>query len=65
MCGIAGLIHKGKIVNIGKELQDMLQALKHRGPDSTGFALYGQGNNPGDILCALKLEKMLLKVVLQ
>ena len=48
MCGIAGLIHKGKTVNIGKELQDMLQALKHRGPDSTGFALYGQGNNPGD-----------------
>ena len=49
MCGIAGLIHKGKIVNIGKELQDMLQALKHRGPDSTGFALYGQGNNPGAV----------------
>ena len=37
MCGIAGLIHKGKTVNIGKELQDMLQALKHRGPDSTGL----------------------------
>ena len=43
MCGIAGLIHKNKTVNIGKELQDMLQALKHRGPDSTGFALYGEG----------------------
>ena len=45
MCGIAGLIHKGKTVNIGKELQDMLQALKHRGPDSTGFALYGEGHD--------------------
>tara|TARA_B110001454_G_scaffold217440_1_gene242777 strand:+ start:1357 stop:2298 length:942 start_codon:yes stop_codon:yes gene_type:complete len=44
MCGIAGLIHKNKTVNIGKELQDMLQALKHRGPDSTGFALYGEGH---------------------
>ena len=43
MCGIAGLIHKGKTVNIGYELQNMLQALKHRGPDSTGFALYGEG----------------------
>ena len=43
MCGIAGLIHKGKTVNIGKELENMLQALKHRGPDSTGFALYGEG----------------------
>jgi len=43
MCGIAGLIHKGKTVKIGLELQNMLQALKHRGPDSTGFALYGEG----------------------
>ncbi|GMQ75512.1 MAG: glutamine amidotransferase family protein [Gammaproteobacteria bacterium] len=41
MCGIAGLIHKGKSANIGEELTAMLQSLKHRGPDSTGFALYG------------------------
>jgi len=39
MCGIAGLIHRDKSVNIGSELQSMLQALKHRGPDSTGYAL--------------------------
>jgi len=50
MCGIAGLIHKGKTVNIGKELQDMLQALKHRGPDSTGFALYGEGSGDNYIM---------------
>lgn len=42
MCGIAGLIHKGKSSNIGGELTAMLQSLKHRGPDSTGFALYGK-----------------------
>ena len=41
MCGIAGLIHRGKSSNIGEELTSMLQSLKHRGPDSTGFALYG------------------------
>ena len=41
MCGIAGLIHRGKRSDIGSELSSMLQALKHRGPDSTGFALYG------------------------
>jgi hypothetical protein len=41
MCGIAGLIYKGKSANIGGEMTAMLQALKHRGPDSTGFALYG------------------------
>ena len=41
MCGIAGLIHRGKDSNVGSELTSMLQALRHRGPDSTGFALYG------------------------
>ena len=35
MCGIAGLIHRGKSSDVGNELQLMLQALKHRGPDST------------------------------
>ena len=50
MCGIAGLIHKGKTVNIGKELKDMLQALKHSGPDSTGYALYGEGESDNYIM---------------
>jgi hypothetical protein len=41
MCGIAGLIHRGRSSNVGSEMTAMLQALKHRGPDSTGFAVYG------------------------
>ena len=41
MCGIAGLIHRGKTSDIGAEMTSMLQSLRHRGPDSTGFALYG------------------------
>lgn len=41
MCGIAGLIHRGSTSDIGQQMTSMLQALKHRGPDSTGFALYG------------------------
>ncbi len=45
MCGIAGLIWKDKSSNIGGEMTQMLQALKHRGPDSTGFALYGKPSN--------------------
>ena len=45
MCGIAGLIHRGKTSDIGAEMTSMLQSLKHRGPDSTGFALYGRGGN--------------------
>ena len=50
MCGIAGLIHKDKSVNIGTELQSMLQALKHRGPDSTGYALYGDTDGKNFIM---------------
>ncbi len=42
MCGIAGLIHRGKSSDVGTEMTSMLQSLKHRGPDSTGFALYGK-----------------------
>ena len=44
MCGIAGLIHRGKQADIGGELLLMLQALKHRGPDSTGLAVYGSSS---------------------
>jgi glutamate synthase domain-containing protein 1 len=41
MCGIAGIIHRNGDADIGSELTRMLQSMKHRGPDSTGFALYG------------------------
>ncbi len=41
MCGIAGLIHRGGTSDVGREITAMLQSLKHRGPDSTGFAVYG------------------------
>ena len=50
MCGIAGLIHRGKSSNVGGELQSMLQALKHRGPDSTGYALYANNDGQNFIL---------------
>ena len=42
MCGIAGLIHRRRTGDVGSEMTSMLKSLKHRGPDSTGFALYGQ-----------------------
>ena len=56
MCGIAGLIHKGKKSNVGGEMTAMLQALKHRGPDSTGYAVYSEGNK-GDYVMRLKLAE--------
>jgi methylamine---glutamate N-methyltransferase subunit A len=43
MCGIAGiLLKKGahKNITVGQALIDMLDGCQHRGPDSTGFALY-------------------------
>ena len=50
MCGIAGLIHRGKSTNVGGEMQNMLQSLKHRGPDSTGYALYGDSGSNDYVL---------------
>jgi hypothetical protein len=42
MCGIAGIIYKETNGGhrIGRDITSMLQAMKHRGPDSTGYALY-------------------------
>ena len=42
MCGIAGIIYRngGGEHAVGQDMTRMLQAMKHRGPDSTGFALY-------------------------
>ena len=57
MCGIAGLIHRGSTSDIGSEMTTMLQALKHRGPDSTGFAIYGDSKNrsPEEYVMRVKL----------
>jgi len=43
MCGIAGVIYHGNggTHAVGHDMTKMLQAMKHRGPDSTGYALYG------------------------
>src|SRR3712207_2028606 len=41
MCGIAGIISRNGDRPIGSEMTRMLQSMKHRGPDSTGYALYG------------------------
>jgi methylamine---glutamate N-methyltransferase subunit A len=42
MCGIAGIIYRegGGEHKVGRDMTAMLQAMKHRGPDSTGYALY-------------------------
>jgi glutamate synthase domain-containing protein 1 len=41
MCGIAGILYKdGAPHGLGRDLIAMLDGCQHRGPDSTGFALY-------------------------
>ena len=56
MCGIAGLIHKGKVSKVGDEMTLMLQALKHRGPDSTGYAVYSEGKD-NTVIMRLKVAE--------
>ena len=64
MCGIAGLIHRGKSSNVGNELQSILQALKNRGHDSTGYALY-EDNDGQNFIMRFKVGEMLVRVALQ
>jgi hypothetical protein len=49
MCGIAGIIYKDASTNgahaVGADVTRMLQSMKHRGPDSTGYALFGPPSN--------------------
>ncbi|MGE3528083.1 MAG: glutamine amidotransferase [Methyloceanibacter sp.] len=56
MCGIAGLIHRDGVTNVGKEMTAMLKSLRHRGPDSTGFAMYG-ASIPDEYVMRLKLAE--------
>ena len=50
MCGIAGIMYKGSegVFDTGEALIRMLDGCQHRGPDSTGFALYDK-SNPGEL----------------
>ena len=54
MCGIAGIIYRDGEHAIGTDMTRMLQSMKHRGPDSTGYALYGTPEN-GNLVMRYKL----------
>ena len=54
MCGIAGIIYKDGTHPVGAEMTRMLQSMKHRGPDSTGYALYSTPEN-GSLVMRYKL----------
>jgi hypothetical protein len=55
MCGIAGIIYRNgnSSHRLGRDMTKMLHSMKHRGPDSTGFALYR--NPTQDLVLRVKL----------
>jgi methylamine---glutamate N-methyltransferase subunit A len=56
VCGIAGIIYRNggaEGLDIGRDMTRMLQSMKHRGPDSTGYALYGPATS--DVVMRYKL----------
>ena len=56
MCGIAGIIYRDGTRPVGRDMTRMLQSMKHRGPDSTGYALYRPSpSNNGHYAMRLKL----------
>ncbi len=56
MCGIAGIIHRGNTSNIGGEMTSMLLSMKHRGPDSSGYAVYGSPSS-GELIIRFKVAE--------
>lgn len=75
MCGIAGIIYRDGAHPIGDDMTRMLQSMKHRGPDSTGYALYrppdgtwgmrvklADSNSPRDFEYADRLRRSRLAV---
>lgn len=58
MCGIAAIMFKGSPANVGEAMVRMLVSLQHRGPDSTGYALYGsRGGGVRTYVVWVKLEE--------
>lgn len=53
MCGIAGIIYRNGEHDIGLDMTAMLQSMKHRGPDSTGYALYHRPTTDVVMRCKL------------
>ncbi len=52
MCGIAGILYKDTAeldLPLGRDLITMLDGCQHRGPDSTGFALYHEANGEREL----------------
>ena len=56
MCGIAGRILNAP-GSVGADLVNLMEAQRHRGSDSTGFALYGEPLESGYIVRAMATQR--------
>lgn len=56
MCGIAGRI-LNSTGTVGRDLVELMEAQRHRGADSTGFAVYGPPMEEGFIVRAMGLNR--------
>ncbi len=56
MCGIAGRILNAP-GRVGQDLVELMEAQKHRGADSTGFAVYGVPRETGFVLRGMGFDK--------
>ena len=59
MCGIAGRI-LNSTGQVGRDLVDLMEAQRHRGADSTGFAVYGPPIEEGFIVRGMGLDRSAL-----
>lgn len=62
MCGIAGVMLKSGTGDIGKLLITMLASMRHRGPDSSGVAVYGPKEPSLSIRIAVDDERVAARV---
>jgi glutamate synthase domain-containing protein 1 len=58
MCGIAAIIYKGSPASrtIGRDLLAMLQAMRHRGADSTGVTICGEKLDDDALIFRMRLN---------
>lgn len=56
MCGLAGRIRYA-LGAVGNDVVELMDAQKHRGADSTGFAIFGQPRDHGYVLRCMGFDK--------
>src|ERR1043166_710178 len=66
MCGLAGIFYKGKNLKsrppVGEQLVKMMEVMRHRGADSTGFTFAGEPGGNGVAAALAALKKLGVKV---